>query len=128
MKGIVKIVSFFVLLLCLIISIPVIAEENVLKNNAQLESTFREYKVLGNKIYITPDQLHFTNDSIYIYVQDETVFIQQLSCDENGIYCLTEHLDTITDKCTNGHKIWCLECWGCPVRYCKFRCKCVTWE
>ena len=128
MKNIGKFLSFFVLLCHLVISVPVIAEEPGLKNDAQLKTAFAKYKVLGNKIYITPDQLHFTNDSIYIYVQDKVVFIQQLSCDENGIYCLTEHLDTITDKCTNGHKILCLQCWGCHVRYCKFRCSCVAWE
>jgi hypothetical protein len=43
-----------------------------------------------------------------------------INCDEHGIYCLKEHLDKITDKCQNGHKIWCGRCGGCVVRECLF--------
>lgn len=87
-----------------------------------------EYRIEGDKIYIQPNQLNITNEGIFVIVQGEQVLVPQLNCDENGTYCLMEYLDKITDKCYNGHKIWCKRCLGCVVRYCKFRCKCVEWE
>ncbi len=89
---------------------------------------FNEYRIEGDKIHIHPSQLTITNEGIFIIVQGEHVLVHQLNCDENGIYCLMEHLDKITDECYNRHKIWCGRCGGCAVRWCKFRCKCVEWE
>lgn len=87
-----------------------------------------EYEVVGNKVYIQPEQLSIVHNGIYILIQGEPIFVCQLNCDENGIYCLIEHLDSITGQCKNKHPIWCKRCWGCIVRWCKFRCKCVEWE
>lgn len=122
-----KVMLCFLLLLCIAYTSPAHAETCGWKNT-ELESITNEYTVIGNKIYIRSDQLHITDEGIFILINGKQVFVQQLNFDENGIYCLTEHLDKITDKCYNGHKIWCKQCFGCIVRYCKFRCICVTWE
>lgn len=94
----------------------------------QEETYLEEYRVVGNKVYILKDQLFISDSNMFIYIHGEKVFVNQIKFDENGIYCFIEDLDKITDKCYNNHKIWCKQCWGCAVRYCKFRCKCVTWE
>jgi len=93
-----------------------------------MEHVDNEYRIEGDKVYIQPNQLNITDEGIFIALHGDQVLVRQLNCDENGIYCLMECLDKITDKCYNGHKIWCTRCWGCLVRYCKFRCKCVEWE
>lgn len=118
--------SFLLLLLYFANSTLVLATITCLGEAA--ETILNEYEVIGNKIYIQPDQLHITYGGIFIFIQGEQVFVQQINCDESGIYCLTAHLDKITDKCYNGHKIWCTRCWGCVVRECLFRCKCVEWH
>ena len=87
-----------------------------------------EYEVVEDRIYIQPEQLFITHEGIYIFIQGEQVFVRQLNCDESGIYCMIGDLDKITDKCPNGHKMWCRRCYGCVTRWCKYRCKCAEWE
>ncbi|HEY4832253.1 MAG TPA: hypothetical protein VIH61_06820, partial [Waddliaceae bacterium] len=91
-------------------------------------SSALEYEVVDNKVYIQPDQLFITSEGIFLFVQGVQVLVNQLNCDDHGIYCLVDQLDTITDKCKNGHKIWCKRCFGCVVRECLFHCKCVEWK
>src|ERR1700722_3492161 len=107
MKTFVKLVSFFMLGLFFANSAHVFAEIPCRKDVEGLETILDEYRVTGNKIYIQPEQLHITNGGIFIFIQSEQVLVRQLNCDENGIYCLTEHLDKITNKCYNQHPIWC---------------------
>ena len=80
------------------------------------------------KVYIQPEQIYISYDGIFIFDSEGWAHVQQLNCDENGVYYFTENLDKITDKCPNGHKIWCNRCGGCVTRWCKFRCVCVEWE
>ncbi len=87
-----------------------------------------DYNVVGDRIYIHPEQLLINHDGIFIFIDGDKVLVRQLNCDENGIFCFIEDVDKITDKCPNGHKMWCGRCGGCVVRYCKFRCICVEWE
>lgn len=126
MKTFSKFLSLISLVLCLT---HITWMEATCSNNVNTYNSFsNEYSEVLDKIYIQPFQLEITDEGIFILIQDEKVLVRQLSCDENGIYFQTEHLDTITDKCKNGHKIWCGRCGGCAVRWCKFRCKCVEWE
>lgn len=124
-----KVTSKFPFLLILLLNFahPLCAE-NCRHRFDVTEHIFSEYQFEEDKIYIQPHQLTITNEGIFIIVQGELILVRQLNCDEKGIYCLIEHLDKITDKCQNGHKMWCGRCGGCVVKWCKFRCKCVEWE
>jgi hypothetical protein len=87
-----------------------------------------EFEIVENKIYIQPEQILITHEGIFVLIEGAQVLVRQLNCDERGLFCFAEDLDKITDKCPNGHKIWCGRCGGCVTRWCKFRCKCVEWE
>jgi len=99
-------------------------------SNIRIEKKIsQECSIVGNKVYIQPQQLQIVNEGIFLHVQNEKFLIQQLNFDEKGIYCWIELLsDRISDECYNQHKIWCWTCLGCVVRYCPFRCKCVEWD
>ncbi len=73
-------------------------------NNIMI-NTFDEQEIIENKLYIQPEQIHFLNKNIYITLQNELLSVPQLNCDDHGIYCFLEDLDSITDICRNGHKI-----------------------
>lgn len=81
-----------------------------------------------DKVYVRPEHIHLSTKGIFVLTDTGRMHIEQLNCDENGIYYVVNKIDKITDKCPNGHKIWCLRCGGCVTRWCKFRCKCVEWE
>lgn len=81
----------------------------------------------GRKVYIQPNQILISEDGIFVLDNEELVSISQLNHDENGMY-IVRRPDKITDKCANGHKMWCGRCGGCVIRWCKFRCICVEWE
>lgn len=91
-------------------------------------NSLEDSKMDRDKIYIQPGQVHVSQEGIFIFENEELIRIEQLNCDENGIYFFVTELDKITDKCPNGHKIWCGRCGSCVTRWCKFRCKCVEWE
>ncbi len=107
---------------------PILCSANECSSNGLSHSVLHEYEVIGNKVYIQPEQLSIMHEGIYLIIQGKPVLVSQLNCDEKGIYCFIEYLDTISDKCYNGHKIWCTRCWGCVVRECNFHCKCVAWN
>ena len=121
-------ISLIATLLCFFNPYLAFEKTNCWADAERLESTFSEYIVIENKIYIHPDQLYITNKGIFIFIHGEQIIVHQLNCNENGIYCLIEHLDSISGQCKNKHPIWCKRCWGCVVKWCKFRCKCVEWE
>jgi hypothetical protein len=43
------------------------------------------------------------------YLSCTPVSINRLNCDEQGIDRFIEYFDSISDKCYNDHKIWCLD-------------------
>lgn len=81
-----------------------------------------------DRIYVDPEQISISNDGLFVLTDAGRERIDQLNCDENGIYYVVNKIDKIIDKCPNGHKIWCRRCGGYVTRWCKFRCKCVEWE
>ncbi len=88
-----------------------------------------EYKIIDKKIYLDPTQLWITDEGLYFFVDGARVFAEKIAWDRNGIYCLIEDLmiDSITDRCRMGHRVWCTRCWGCVVRDCPYHCNCVAW-
>jgi len=57
------------------------------------------------KIYVRTSQILISDEGIYVVDDGEYIPIPQLNYDENGLYYIARKPDTITDKCTNGHKI-----------------------
>lgn len=87
---------------------------------------------LTQKVYISSADLQITDQGIYLYdpahgyLQIEAVFFDNL-----GLYTiqLKRPDEEATNKCPNGHAIWCYNpyCRGCAFAWCKFRCKCAEW-
>lgn len=121
--------NIFKLVLCCFLYLGVCNNDAAHCSTQCLSSnTLEGSKENKDKIYIQPEQIHISQEGIFIFDNEKCLRIEQLNCDENGIYVFATELDKITDKCPNGHKIWCGRCGGCVTRWCKFRCKCVEWE
>jgi len=58
-----------------------------------------------DKIYIQPEQIHLSQEGIFIFDNEECLRIEQLNCDENGIYIFATELDKITDICMKMRRI-----------------------
>lgn len=86
----------------------------------------------GHRIYIQPNQVILSQNSIFVVVNNEKIFVNQLGCDESGLYFMSHFLNLpkkpTKERCTNNHTIWCKACSGCVFRYCRSRCKCVSWK
>ena len=88
----------------------------------------RSSSYMQEKIYLETHQIHIEEGRIAVLIDDQLIEISQLNCDADGLYVI------LADKigpavCLNGHAIWCWQCKGCSVRWCRVgRCKCVAWE
>jgi hypothetical protein len=81
----------------------------------------------NQKIYISPNELVFTQEGIFLLHAQELIPIDAIFSDREGIFIIDPlKYDKITDTCPNGHKIYHLECGGCAWWYCNFRCKCYS--
>ena len=59
---------------------------------------------------------HFITDKKTILkIKNKYFFVKKIQKDSYGIFCYVKDLDRITDRCFNGHKIYCVECWGCQL-------------
>lgn len=112
-------------LICMSPSIEIAATNNA---DYLTQETDASPEALETKTYICPEQIVVSNDGIFIFDNTSWLRVSQINCDMHGIYYRSERVDKITDKCPNGHKMWCGRCGGCVVRWCKFRCRCVEWE
>jgi hypothetical protein len=91
------------------------------------ESTDQTFEDAMIKVYVTLDQIHLTDGKIMVKFSDVELETSQLNSDEDGLFVY--YSDTIKAvTCGFGHEVWCWLCKGCAVRYCKGRCKHVTWE
>ncbi|MDP1834892.1 MAG: hypothetical protein Q8K75_03090 [Chlamydiales bacterium] len=88
-----------------------------------------EHNIVGDRIYLDPSQVMVSNEGIYFFVNGHQAFTEKIAWDENGIYCLVEDLgmDSISDRCRMGHRVWCSRCWGCVIRDCPYHCSCMAW-
>lgn len=124
--------KIFKILLCFVFCLaPLISHsEEYLYDHSSCSvlDVLEDNEEVPGKIYIQPEQIFISHDGIFIFDNVGWARVHQLNCDEIGIYYFSEKLDKITDKCPNGHKIWCGRCGVCVTRWCKFRCKCVEWE
>jgi len=76
--------------------------------------------------YLSSEQIHLEKGRIIVLFENVEAEVSQLNADENGIYIFGETIKPA--HFGFGHKVWCMQCIGCVVRYCKGRCTCVTWE
>ena len=78
------------------------------------------------KVYVSPEDIHITDRGIYWYDCAGITLVDAVFFDNQGLYIIKKPSE-VTDKCINGHRIWCWNCLGCAIPICKFRCKCVEW-
>jgi hypothetical protein len=111
------------LLLIAILSGRAFAQEN--------EIDFSSLSYIDGKIYLSSDQLTFSEKEIFVLLPDinglyAKVCVYQINCDANGLFVLIEHISPQLAQgwCAYGHKSVCDDCGGCAKPKCPRICKC----
>lgn len=117
MKLLSKLMLFVSLVLCF---------ANVAQVFAEITSfgDLNEFEVLGEKIYVQPEQVQIANEGILIQSLENSFFVNQLNYDLQGLFFLTSDILQCNIKCPNGHMKTCRNCNGCNGWSCRYRCRC----
>ncbi len=72
-----------------------------------IDFLFSTSSIIEDKVYIQPDSIYFLPNQIYVKMADDFIPIQQLSCDDSGIFIPIQNT-----RAGCGVRRW--ETWKCP--------------
>lgn len=92
--------AFFVLIL--IVALPAIMIATEIPIEYQYCNSDTE-----DKLYIQPNSIYFSQNQIYVRIAEDLIPIQQLSCDNNGVFILIQDIQAGRGR----QETWiCLKC------------------